>query len=105
MAKLGHWQDPVRQDFPPVQVFPHIPQLEPSVCRLTHAPPQLLVPGAQFASHAPLLHTSTPTHFFEHMPQLLGSDPVSMQVPLPQSVLPAGHTHPPLQTLPPVQVT
>ncbi len=61
-AKLGHWHEPVLQDFPPVHVVPHVPQLELLVCRLTHAPLQFVVPAAQLAVHTPLLHTSMPTH-------------------------------------------
>jgi len=103
-AKLGHWHEPVLQDFPPEHVVPQVPQLELLVCRLTHAPVQLERPVAQLALHTPLLHTSTPTHACEQVPQLLGLEAVSMQMPLLQSVLPAGHWQVPLQTLPPVHV-
>jgi hypothetical protein len=94
-AKLGHWQLPATQDFPPEHVVPQPPQFELFVWRLTQAPPQLLVPCAQLAVHVPPLHTSMPTHPCPHVPQLVGLDEVSMQVPPPQSILPCGQVQAP----------
>jgi len=90
------------QDLPPAHVVPQAPQLELLVCRLTQAPPQFDVPAAQLAVHTPLLHTSMPMQACPQVPQLVGLDAVSMQVPSPQSLLPAGQVQLPLHTLPPV---
>jgi hypothetical protein len=83
---------------PPVQLTPHWPQLFPSTCVFTHAPPQLTFGVAQTVVHEPLLHTWPEAHFVPHAPQLVGSVCLSTHTPVHASV-PPGHEHvPPLQT-------
>jgi hypothetical protein len=59
----GQAQAPFRHVFlpgplPPVQTLPHAPQLELSLARLTHVPPQQASPPAQAAPQLPQLEAS-----------------------------------------------
>ena len=53
---VGHWQVPLTQVWPPVQLFPHPPQLVESVRVSTQASPQRIWPLGQAVTHRPALH-------------------------------------------------
>jgi hypothetical protein len=96
----GQTQAPPTQPFPPVQTFPHPPQLLLSVCVLTQVLPQMTIPVGH--PQTPLVQGLPGGQVLPHAPQLKVSVCVLMQMP-PHSVVPGGQTHcPKEQTLFPV---
>jgi hypothetical protein len=61
VVPLGHWQMPLEQVLPVGHVWPQVPQLRGSVCRLTQAPLQVsgAVPGHM---HVPPEHVALVSH-------------------------------------------
>jgi len=53
------------------QLFPHVPQLARSDCRLTHCPLQSVCPEGH--PHAPFVHCWPPVHAVSHEPQCIES--------------------------------
>ena len=93
---------PDEQICPLAQTLPHEPQLNVSVCRLTHAPPQFVWPDGQPAVvQVPLAQTCPEAHTWPHDPQLFGSDCALAHTP-PQNTWPDTQAHAPFtQTCPP----
>jgi hypothetical protein len=58
VVPAGHWHAPATHVAPPVHATPHAPQFEGLLVKLTHAPPQAILPSGQDAAHAPRAHTS-----------------------------------------------
>lgn len=86
-------QLPPAHSSPVPQARPQLPQLEVSLVRLTHTPPQTVCPAGQ--AQLPLWHVRPPMHTVPQAPQLLLSLPLMIrQVPL-QLVWPAGQAQTP----------
>lgn len=77
---------------PGAQAFAQSPQLSESLVISTQPPPQAFRLPVQLVAHTPLEHTWPAPHALPHLPQFLGSDCASTQLPA-QASEPAAQPH------------